>query len=95
VYPVNTPFSIVKSEGEDVDLTADFAGVGALFAVGVLLAVDLLDEVDSDEVLYLELKDGAADVLIRMDAFIPNPVAVRGEETEITKIENWLCRKVR
>lgn len=56
---------------------------------------DLLDEVDPDEVLYLELKDGAADVLIRMDAFIPNPVAVRGEETEITKIENWLCRKVR
>jgi 5-methyltetrahydrofolate--homocysteine methyltransferase len=56
---------------------------------------DMLDEVDPDEVLYLELKEGAAEVLICMDAFIPNPVAVRGEETEITKIENWLCRKVR
>lgn len=56
---------------------------------------DLLDEVDPDEVLYLELQEGAADVLIRMDAFIPNPVAVRGDEGEIEKIEKWLCRKVR
>ena len=56
---------------------------------------DLLDEVDPDEVLYLELQKGAADVLIRMDAFIPNPVAVRGDEGEIEKIEKWLCRKVR
>jgi 5-methyltetrahydrofolate--homocysteine methyltransferase len=56
---------------------------------------DLMDEVDPDEVLYLELKDGAADVLIRMDAFIPNPVAVCGEEKEIVKVEKWLCRKVR
>ena len=56
---------------------------------------DLLDEVDPDEVLYLELQKGAADVLIRMDAFIPNPVAVCGDEGEIEKIEKWLCRKVR
>ena len=56
---------------------------------------DLLDEVDPDEVLYLELKEGAADVLIRMNAFIPNPVAVCGVEEEIEKVENWLCRKVR
>lgn len=56
---------------------------------------DLLDEVDPDEVLYLELRQGAADVLIRMDAFIPNPIAVRGEEAEIERIEKWLCRKVR
>ena len=56
---------------------------------------DLLDEVDPDEVLYLELQEGAADVLIRMDAFIPNPVAVRGGEEEIEKLEKWLCRKVR
>ena len=56
---------------------------------------DLLDEVDPGEVLYLELQEGAADVLIRMDAFIPNPVAVRGREEEIEKIEKWLCRKVR
>lgn len=56
---------------------------------------DLLDEVDPDEVLYLELQEGAADVLIRMDAFIPNPVAVCGDEGEIEKIEKWLCRKVR
>ena len=45
--------------------------------------------------LYLELKEGAADVLIRMNAFIPNPVALRGVEEEIVKVENWLCRKVR
>ena len=56
---------------------------------------DLLDEVDPDEVLYLQLQDGAADVLIRMDAFIPNPIAVKGDEAEIAKIEKWLCRKVR
>lgn len=56
---------------------------------------DLLDEVDPDEVLYLELKEGAAEVLIRMDAFIPNPIAVRGREEEIIKLEKWLCRKVR
>ena len=45
--------------------------------------------------LYLELQEGAADVLIRMDAFIPNPVAVRGREEEIETVEKWLCRKVR
>ena len=56
---------------------------------------DLLDEVDPDEVLYLELEEGAAEVLIRMDAFIPNPIAVRGLEEEILKLEKWLCRKVR
>ena len=56
---------------------------------------DLLDEVDPDEVLYLELEEGAAEVLIRMDAFIPNPIAVRGREEEILKLEKWLCRKVR
>lgn len=56
---------------------------------------DLLDELDPDEVLYLELREGAADVLIRMDAFIPNAVAVRGDEAEIVKLEKWLCRKVR
>lgn len=56
---------------------------------------DLLDEVDPDDVLYLELQKGAADVLIRMNAFIPNPVAVCGVEEEIVKVEDWLCRKVR
>lgn len=56
---------------------------------------DALDEVDPDEVLYLHLEEGAADVLIRMDAFIPNPIAVRGVEEEIVKLEKWLCRKVR
>lgn len=56
---------------------------------------DLLDEVDPDEVLYLELEEGAAEVLIRMDAFIPNPIAVRGLEEEILKLEKRLCRKVR
>lgn len=56
---------------------------------------DILDEVDPDEVLYLQLDEGAADVLIRMDAFIPNPIAVQGREEEIVKLEKWLCRKVR
>lgn len=56
---------------------------------------DMLDEVDPDEVLYLELGEGAAEVLIRMDAFIPNPVAVCGDAAEIEKVEKWLCRKVR
>ena len=56
---------------------------------------EFLANVDPDEVLYLQLQDGAADVLIRMDAFIPNPIAVKGEEAEIEKVEKWLCRKVR
>lgn len=56
---------------------------------------DLMDEVDPEDVLYLELGEGAADVLIRMDAFLPNPIAVRGDEEEIEKVENNLCRKVR
>lgn len=56
---------------------------------------DLMDECDPDDVLYLELGEGAADVLIRMDAFISNPIAVRGDEAEIEKIEKTLCRKVR
>lgn len=56
---------------------------------------DLMDEVDPEDVLYLELNEGAADVLIRMDAFLPNPIAVRGDEAEIVKIEETLCRKVR
>ncbi len=56
---------------------------------------DLMDEVDPEDVLYLELNEGAADVLIRMDAFLPNPIAVRGDEDEIVKLEKALCRKVR
>lgn len=56
---------------------------------------DLVEECDPEEILYLELNEGAADVLIRMDAFIPNPIAVRGEESEIEKVEKALCRKVR
>lgn len=56
---------------------------------------DLLEEVDPDEVLYFELNEGAAEVLIRMDAYIPNPYTVRGREEEIETIQNTLCRKVR
>lgn len=56
---------------------------------------DLMDEFDPDEVLYLELKEGAAEVLIRMDAYIPNPIAVRGDEEEIVKLEKAVCRKVK
>ena len=56
---------------------------------------DLMDECDPDDILYLELGEGAADVLIRMDAFIPNPIAVCGDEAEIAKAEAVLCRKMR
>ena len=56
---------------------------------------DLMDECDPEEVLYLELKEGAADVLIRMDGFISNPIAVCGDANEIEKVEKALCRKVR
>lgn len=56
---------------------------------------DLMDEVDPEDILYLELGEGAADVLIRMDAFLPNPIAVCGDEAEIVKLEQTLCRKVR
>ena len=41
------------------------------------------------------LGDGAAEVLIALDAECANPIAVRGDETEITKLEQALCRKVR
>ncbi len=56
---------------------------------------DLLDEVDEDEVLYFDMNKGAADVLIGMDAFIPNPYALIGDQAEIEAIEKNLCRKVR
>lgn len=56
---------------------------------------DLVDAHDAEDVLYLELKEGAAELLIRMDAFLPNPIALRGPEAEIRKVENALCRKVR
>lgn len=56
---------------------------------------DLTDEMEPDEVLYLELGEGAADVLIGMEGFLPNPIAVRGLESEIVMLENALCRKVR
>lgn len=56
---------------------------------------DLMDEYDPEDVLYLELNEGAADVLIRMDGYMPNPIAVRGDEKEIEKIEKLLSRKVR
>lgn len=56
---------------------------------------DLADELDPDEVMYLDLGEGAADVLIRMDGFLPNPIAARGIESEIEKVEKTMCRKVR
>lgn len=75
-----------------VDADADYAAVDGDSEDDLY---DLMDECDPEDVLYLELNEGAADVLIRMDAFIPNPIAVRGEEEEIKKIEKALCRKVR
>lgn len=56
---------------------------------------DLMDECDPEDILYLELKEGAADLLIEMDGFIPNPIAVRGDEDEIVKLEKAVCRKLR
>ncbi len=56
---------------------------------------DLMDESESEDILYLELKEGAADLLIEMDAFILNPIAVCGDEGEVVKLEKELCRKVR
>lgn len=97
------PFSDVEpiEEGEYVSSTRVWAKVDPDAGYTVVDGdseddlYDLLDELDPEEVLCLELKEGAADVLIRMNAFIPNPVAVRGLEEEIVKVENWLCRKVR
>ncbi|MBQ4354602.1 MAG: homocysteine S-methyltransferase family protein, partial [Clostridia bacterium] len=56
---------------------------------------DITEDCDGDEVLYFELQEGAADLLIRMDAFISNPYALRGDENEIAKVEAALARKVR
>ena len=56
---------------------------------------DLMDEVEPEDVLYLELNEGAADVLVRMDGYLPNPIAVKGDEAEIEKAEQLLARKMR
>lgn len=56
---------------------------------------DLTEDADPDEVLYFELGEGGADLLIRMDAYIANPYALRGDDEEIEKVERALCRKVR
>ncbi len=56
---------------------------------------DLIDDSQPQDVLYFELCDGAGDLIIEMDSFIPNPIAVCGDGAEIEKIEKALCRKVR
>jgi len=56
---------------------------------------DMVDELDPGEVMYLDLGEGAADVIIRMEGFLPNPIAARGSEAEIEKVEKLLCRKMR
>ena len=56
---------------------------------------DMTDELDPDEIMYLELGEGAADVIIRMEGFLPNPIAARGSVAEIEKVEKVLCRKMR
>ena len=56
---------------------------------------DMTDELDPDEIMYLELGEGAADVIIRMEGFLPNPIAAKGIESEIEKVEKTLCRKMR
>ena len=53
---------------------------------------DMMDECEPSDVLYLELGEGAADVLIRMDGFMPNPIAVRGDPAEIAKAQKYLAR---
>ena len=57
--------------------------------------LDLADEYDPDEALILELSEGAAEVLIAQDAFLPNPYRLTGDENEIAAVERALCRKVR
>ncbi|MGN1346628.1 MAG: homocysteine S-methyltransferase family protein [Eubacteriales bacterium] len=56
---------------------------------------DLSDDADPEDVLYLELGPGAADLLLSMDAFLQNPLCVRGEPSEIERAERYLCRKIR
>lgn len=56
---------------------------------------DLIYSVEPQDTLYFELGEGAADLLLSMDAFIKNPYAVKGEIKEIEIIENTLCRKIR
>ncbi len=56
---------------------------------------ELMDACEPDDVLYFELREGGAETVIQMDAFIPNPIALRGLEKEISKAEAVLCRKFR
>ncbi len=56
---------------------------------------DLADELDPGEILYLNLEEGAADVIINLEGYIANPIHAKGNEAEIQKIERLLCRKVR
>ena len=55
---------------------------------------DLTDEYDNNEVLYFELGEGGADLLISMDGFISNPIAVKGSEEDMAKLERAMSRKI-
>lgn len=59
------------------------------------LIYDLADELDPDEVAYFNLKEGAADLIIELENYLPNPISVCGDEREIEKLEKFLCRKIR
>lgn len=56
---------------------------------------DITEECEEDEVLYFELKEGAAELLLAMDGFISNPIAVCGDEAEVLKAEKLLARKIK
>lgn len=56
---------------------------------------DLCDEAEADEVLYLELGEGAGKLLVSMDTYIANPLCLIGNEDEIRYAERYMCRKLR
>lgn len=58
---------------------------------------DSLDEAidESEDVLYLELDEGGAELVIESGAFITVPLALRGKEKEIERVENETARKCR
>ena len=58
---------------------------------------DSLDEAidESDDVLYLELGEGGAELVLESGAFITVPLALRGNESGIARVENETARKCR
>ena len=86
--------SLVSTSRRIAEITGDtpVIAIGADSEDDIL---DLADEYDPDDALILELSEGAAEVLIAQDAFLPNPYRLTGEKNEIAAVERALCRKVR